>query len=91
MLTPDGGVEQLDVMDVEIKEVAEPVYANARGVAWIGAVGFGEISFKDVSKLVKINQVYVPDNKNRSLYDKRFDVFKAIYKQMKDVYKKLNE
>jgi xylulokinase len=79
-----------DVMDAEIRQVAEPVYANARGAAWIGAVGMGEISFNDVPKLVKIKQTYVPDNKNRSLYDERFDVFKMIYKQMKDVYKKLN-
>ncbi|MBL8103502.1 MAG: FGGY-family carbohydrate kinase [Anaerolineales bacterium] len=79
-----------DVMNVEIKQVAEPVYANARGAAWIGAAGMGEISFNDVPKLVKIKQTYVPDNKNRSLYDERFDVFKTIYKQMKDVYKKLN-
>ena len=79
-----------DVMDVEIKQVAEPVYANARGAAWIGAVGLGEISFNDVPKLVKIKQVYVPDNKNRSLYYERFDAFKTIYKQMKGVYKKLN-
>ncbi len=30
-----------DVMDVEIKQVADPIYANARGAAWIGAVGTG--------------------------------------------------
>ncbi len=79
-----------DVMAVEIKQVAEPVYANARGAAWIGAVGLGEISFNDVPKLVKIKQAYSPNNKNRSLYDERFDTFKTIYKQMKGVYKKLN-
>ena len=79
-----------DVMDVEIKQVAEPVYANARGAAWIGAVGLGEISFNDVPKLVQIKQVYSPNNKNRSLYDEQFDTFKTIYKQMKGVYKKLN-
>ena len=79
-----------DVMDVEIKQVAEPVYANARGAAWIGAVGLGEISFNDVPQLVEIKRAYAPDNKNRSLYDERFDAFKTIYKQMKGVYKKLN-
>ena len=79
-----------DVLDVEIKQVAEPVYANARGAAWIGAVGLGEISFSDVPKLVEIKQAYLPNNKNRSLYDERFDAFKTIYKQMKNIYKKLN-
>ncbi|GAB4404089.1 MAG: hypothetical protein OHK003_32040 [Anaerolineales bacterium] len=34
-----------DVMNVEIKQVADPIYANARGAAWIAAVGLGEIKY----------------------------------------------
>ncbi|MBC7878614.1 MAG: FGGY-family carbohydrate kinase [Anaerolineales bacterium] len=79
-----------DVMNVEIKQVNEPVYANARGAGWIGAVGIGEIKFEDVSKLVEFKKVYSPNQSNRALYDERFDVFKSIYKQMKGVYKRLN-
>ncbi len=79
-----------DVMNVEIKQVADPIYANARGAAWIGAVGLGEISFNDVPELVEIKQSYMPQIENRALYDERFDVFKKIYKQMKPIYKKLN-
>jgi xylulokinase len=79
-----------DVMELEIKQVEEPVYANARGAAWIGAVGLGEIKFEDVSKLVQFRKVYSPNQNNRNLYDERFDVFKSIYKQMKGVYKRLN-
>ncbi|MBL8079313.1 MAG: FGGY-family carbohydrate kinase [Anaerolineales bacterium] len=79
-----------DVMNLEIKQVAEPVYANARGAAWIGAVGIGEIKFQDVPKLVEIKKIYSPNQSHRALYDERFDVFKSIYKQMKGVYKKLN-
>lgn len=79
-----------DVLNVEIRQVEEPVYANARGAAWVGAVGLGEIKFEDVSKLVRFRKVYSPNQANRNLYDGRFDVFKSIYKQMKGVYKKLN-
>ncbi len=79
-----------DVINVEIKQVADPVYANARGAAWIGAVGIGEIKFEDVSRLVEFKKTYTPNQVNRSLYDERFDVFKSIYKQMKGVYKRLN-
>ena len=80
-----------NVMNVEIKQVADPIYANARGAAWIGAVGLGEISFNDVSELVKIKQSYSPQSKKRAIYDERFDVFKKIYKQMKPIYKRLNK
>jgi len=78
------------VMDVEIKQVADPIYANARGAAWIGAVGLGEIKFSDVPDLVEIKQAYTPDANNRALYDERFDIFTKIYKQMKGVYQRLN-
>jgi xylulokinase len=79
-----------DVMDVEIRQVADPIYANARGAAWIGAVGLGEIKFADVPGLVKFKRAYAPDEKNRAVYDKRFAVFTQVYRQMKNVYKRMN-
>jgi xylulokinase len=79
-----------DVMDVEIKQVTDPIYANARGAAWIGAVGLGEISFADVPGLVQFKRSYEPDEKNRAKYDERFAVFTQVYRQMKSVYKRLN-
>jgi len=77
-------------MNVEIRQVADPIYANARGAAWIAAVGLGEIIFSDVPKLVQIEQAYTPQGENRALYDERFDIFTQIYKQMKPVYSKMN-
>ena len=58
-----------DVMGVCIKQVEDPVYANARGAAWIGAVGLKEIRFADIPALVQLNKNYFPLEKNRSLYD----------------------
>jgi len=55
-----------DVMNVEIHQVADPVYANARGAAWIGAVGMGEITFNDIPELVKFKNTYVPNPQNRN-------------------------
>jgi xylulokinase len=79
-----------DVMDVEIRQVADPIYANACGAAWIAAVGLGEIKFADVPALVQFKHTYSPDEKNRALYDERFAVFTQIYRQMKSVYKRMN-
>jgi xylulokinase len=79
-----------DVMGVEIRQVANPIYANARGAAWIGAVGLGEITFSDVPNLVEFNKRFSPQASNRKLYDERFDIFKKIYGQMKPIYQKLN-
>jgi xylulokinase len=79
-----------DVLNVEIKQVKDPIYANARGAAWIGAVGLGEISFSDVPRLVGFKQIYTPKTESRALYDERFSVFKQIYNQMKEIYRRLN-
>ncbi len=79
-----------DVMNVQIRQVTDPVQANARGAAWIGAVGLGEITYADVAKLVRFKKTYVPDSQNRGLYDTRFGVYKDIYKQMNGIYKRLN-
>ncbi|MDP3449627.1 MAG: FGGY-family carbohydrate kinase [Anaerolineaceae bacterium] len=79
-----------DVLNVEIRQVSDPVQANARGAAWIGAVGLGEIKFGDLQALTQINRTYTPNAANRVLYDERFDIFKKIYKQMNGIYRKLN-
>jgi xylulokinase len=79
-----------DVMNVEIKQVADPLYANARGAAWIAAVGLDEIGFSDFPQLVQFKQSYQPQPHNRVLYEDKFEIFQQIYKQMKDIYHHLN-
>lgn len=79
-----------DVLDTQIRQVQDPIYANARGAAWIAAVGLGEITFADVPQFVAFNRLYDPNPTHRSLYDERFAVFQQIYRQMKGVYKRLN-
>lgn len=79
-----------DVMNLEIKQVEGPIYANARGAAWIGAVGMGEIQFDDIPRLVQFKHTYQPQPKNHAVYNEKYAVFKDIYRQMKKVYARLN-
>ncbi|MEA4811600.1 MAG: FGGY-family carbohydrate kinase [Anaerolineaceae bacterium] len=79
-----------DVMNVEIRQVKDPIYANARGAAWIGAVGIGEINFEDIHSLVKIQKIYLPTPEHRGIYDEGFAVFKELYKKLNPIYKRLN-
>ena len=79
-----------DVMNVQIKQVADPIYANARGAAWIAAAGLKAIAFSDIAKLVQYRKCYEPQAQNRALYDDKFEVFQQIYKQMKHIYHRLN-
>lgn len=79
-----------DIMNVEIKQVRDPIYANARGAAWIAAAGLGEIKFEDIPALIQIKQVYQPQPQHRTLHDERFEIFKQVYKNMKNIHARLN-
>jgi len=79
-----------DVMNVTIRQVEEPVYANARGAAWIGAAGMKEVSFSDIPALVKIRRSYQPQQANRDIYNQRYQQFLSIYEHMKPVYHRMN-
>ncbi len=80
-----------DVMNMEIKQVADPIYANARGAAWIAAVGLGEIKFADIPAMIQFRKAYQPKVENRDVYDRGFENFQLIYKQMKNVYRQMNK
>jgi xylulokinase len=79
-----------DVLDVKIRQVQDPIQANARGAALIAAAGLGAITFADVPALVPIQRAYTPTPAHRALYAERFEVFKQIYGQMKGIYARLN-
>jgi xylulokinase len=79
-----------DVLNTEIKQVSDPVYANARGAAWIGAVGLGEITFQDAARMIQIKRTYQPNPHNFVLYQQRYQIFTQVYRQLKDIYRRLN-
>jgi xylulokinase len=79
-----------DVLNVEIRQVKNPIQVNARGAAWIAAAALGEMPLVEAARRVEINRIYTPDPKNRALYDERFEIFTQIYRQMKPIYQRLN-
>ena len=77
-------------MNVEVRQVQDPIQANARGAAFIAGVGLGSIGFGDVPQLVEFKHTYQPTPQHRAVHDDRYEVFVEIYRQMKGVYRKLN-
>ncbi len=80
-----------DVLNVEVRQVQDPIQANARGAAFIAGVGLGSIGFGDVPQLVTFKRTYQPTPQHRAVYDDRYAVFVEIYRQMKGVYRRLNQ
>ncbi len=79
-----------DILNIPVRQVMEPIQANARGAALIAAAGLGEIRFDDVPQLVKIRKTYEPQAQNRALYDRLYAEFVTIYRQMRGTYHRLN-
>jgi xylulokinase len=79
-----------DVLGLQVNQVEDAIQANARGAAWIAAVGLGEISFADVPRLIEFERVYTPNPANRTRYDECFAAFLDIHKGLRPVYRRLN-
>lgn len=79
-----------DVLDVRIRQLKDPVKANARGAAFIGAVGLGLLRFEDVPDLVEVEHRYEPGGANRQLYDDLFGTFTELHKRLTPLYRRLN-
>jgi xylulokinase len=81
---------QADVLNRSIRQVKDPVLANARGAAFIASVGLGCITFSDIPKHTRYQNEYRPNPDNRELYDKVFAEFVNLYKQNCKSYERLN-
>ena len=79
-----------DVLDRPMRQVKDPVMANTRGAAFIGAQALGKLKFDEVPDLVPIAKTFTPDSKNRRLYDELFAEFLEVYASTSKVCARLN-
>ncbi len=80
-----------DVLNRTIRQVKDPILANARGAAFIAASGLGFCTFDDIPSLIQYSNTFKPNPDNRNLYDTLFKEFLNIYKNNKSMNKRLNE
>ncbi|MFX1316694.1 MAG: FGGY-family carbohydrate kinase [Promethearchaeota archaeon] len=80
-----------DVLNRNIKQVANPIQANARGAAFIASVGLGYLKWDEIERCCEIAEVYTPNPENRKIYDKLFEEYLNIYNIMRKTYKELNQ
>jgi xylulokinase len=79
-----------DVLNRPILQIADPVYANARGAGFLGAIGLGLATAETLNGDAPIAGVYEPNPQNRALYDDLFGEFINIYKNSRAMYARLN-
>jgi len=79
-----------DVLNRELHRAQDPRQANARGAAFIAAVGLGWIRFTDIPQLVACDKVYRPDPSHRRVHDELFAAFLDIQRNNTRTYRRLN-
>lgn len=80
-----------DVTNRKINQMEDAQQAGAKGIALLASMTLGYIkSFEEIKNYIHINKSYLPNPKNRKLYDNMFKEFKNIYKQNKSWYKRMN-
>ncbi len=80
-----------DVLNRPIRQVAQPIQANARGAAFIASVGLGLLKEEEIGQCCKISNEYKPNPANRGVYDKLFKEFLEIYKFTKKMSDRLHK
>ncbi|HHO75717.1 MAG TPA: xylulose kinase [Deltaproteobacteria bacterium] len=80
-----------DVLGRQIRQVRDPVAANARGAAFIASVALGEISFDDIPDLVQFTKTYYPSSTNARVYDRLFREYTKIYRNNHSMFARLNK
>lgn len=79
-----------DILNRKIRQVRDPIQANARGAAFLASVGLGYISFDDIPDLIEYSNTYSPNPENRKRYDELFREFLAIHKNNRRMFQRLN-
>ena len=53
---------------------------------------YGKESLKpgDTKKLIEVKERYIPNMRNKAIYDKYFAVFKSLYKNNKEAFSMIN-
>lgn len=80
-----------DVLNRTIRQVKDPIMANARGAAFIAATGLGYCNFEEIPELVQYSKIFHPNPENHELYKKLYNEFITLYKKNKTMYRRLNK
>jgi xylulokinase len=79
-----------DALDISVLQPEQPIQANARGAAFLAAVGIGAMQFSDIPERVAIRRRFEPQAAHRQRYADSYATFRAAHKALAPFYAKLH-
>jgi xylulokinase len=79
-----------DVLDREVRRIADPVDANLRGAALLAGVALGELGVEEIPGRAPVDASFAPRPETRAAYDALFAAFRGVYKSTRRLYRRLN-
>lgn len=79
-----------DVLDRTILQRVEPLWVNVRGAGMLAHAALGHIGWEDIDAMVSTSATHVPNQANRTVYDRRYDTFRRIHKANRGIYRRIN-
>ena len=81
-----------DVTGRKIETVNNTQEVGAIGTALVVAAGINGVDVLELAKkIVKADHIYVPDPKNKDVYERNYKVFKKLYKTNASNFRELNQ
>ncbi|MFL5903208.1 MAG: FGGY-family carbohydrate kinase, partial [Solirubrobacteraceae bacterium] len=79
-----------DVLDREVRRIADPVDANLRGAALLAGLALGELGVEEIPGRAPVDASFAPRPETRAAYDALFAAFRGVYKSTRRLYRRLN-
>jgi xylulokinase len=79
-----------DVLNRPVKQSVDPIQANARGAAFLAAMGLGYLRLEEIPGMVRHHRVYEPNRLHRALYDELYAEFLQLYHHNRGIFARLN-
>ena len=79
-----------DVFGIPVKQVANPVQANAQGVGFLALLSLGYLKREDLPGCVRVARTWEPRPAYRALYDDLFGAFLETYRRNRKLFARLN-
>ena len=80
-----------DVLGKTIIQMVNPIASGTMGAALIAGIGIGKLSsFQEFKPKIAEKARFTPNKANKEIYDKRYYVYRSIYKRLKALYKEIN-